>query len=348
MRESEPKTGIVFSSALHACLLAAILFGFAQAPKFDDAAESIPVESITAEQFNQIMKGEKEAKPAKAPVENPAPLQVAAAATTAQAIEPPPPAPKPVAEPALAQEPPAPPVRPEPPKLEPPKAEPPKAEPPKPIAEDAPPEPPAKPKLPEKPPEKPKPPQETPKPVETPKSVAPPKPKTSALDDVEKLLEKTQPQDAPKPSPKPAAKPLDLNAIGKLIGEAKPAPTQSANAANQGLPTQTAPHMSPSLSAALDAWFTDSYLKCWTPPPTMPEGVRYVAQIRVAFNADGSLAAQPVLVNPPSDPAWSAHADSARRAVAKCNPLHVPLQYAPYFEQWKTKTVHFDPQNALG
>ena len=106
--------------------------------------------------------------------------------------------------------------------------------------------------------------------------------------------------------------------------------------------------MSPSLSSSLDAWFTDAYLSCWSPPPTKPEGERYVADVRVIFNPDGSLSGQPLLVNPPHDPAWRAHAESAVRAVLKCNPLHVPPQYAPYFEQWKSKTIHFDPQDALG
>ena len=106
--------------------------------------------------------------------------------------------------------------------------------------------------------------------------------------------------------------------------------------------------MSPSLAAALDAWLTDAYLNCWTPPPTMPPGERYIAAVRVDFNPNGTLAATPELVNPPGDPAWRAHAESAVRAVLKCNPLRVPPQYAPYFEQWRTKTVHFDPQSALG
>ena len=66
------------------------------------------------------------------------------------------------------------------------------------------------------------------------------------------------------------------------------------------------------------------------------------------FRPDGSLAVQPQLVNPPSDPAWRPYAESAMRAVLKCNPLHVPPQYVPYFEQWKVKTVHFDPQDAQG
>lgn len=340
MSEAQPKSGMVFSGALHAALLAAILVGFAQAPKFDDATEAIPVETVSAEQFNQIMKGEKEAKPAKAPVEKPAP-QVAAALPPPRPEEP---APEPA--PALKHiDEPAPPPDP------PPKPEPPKPEPPKPQAQDAPPEPPAKPKPPEKPPQETPKPVEAPKPPEPPKPVATPKPKTSTLDDVQKLLEKTKVEEPPKPTPKPAAKSLDLNAIGKLIGDSKAAPpAQAATPANQGLPTQSAPRMSLSLSAALDAWFTESYLKCWSLPPTLPGGERYVAQVRVAFNADGSLAGQPTLVNPPSDPTWRALADSAIRATLArgCNPMHVPAQYAPYFEQWKTKTVHFDPQNALG
>ncbi len=57
-------------------------------------------------------------------------------------------------------------------------------------------------------------------------------------------------------------------------------------------------------------------MNCWSPPPTMPEGETLRAR-RVAstFNADGSLSGRPVLVNPPRDPAWRAHADSAMRAA---------------------------------
>jgi hypothetical protein len=92
----------------------------------------------------------------------------------------------------------------------------------------------------------------------------------------------------------------------------------------------------------------DAYDSCWAPPPTLPEGERYVAEVTVEFNPDGSLAAAPQLVNPPSDPAWRAHAESALRAVLKCNPLRVPPEFAPYFQQWRSKTIHFDPENAMG
>ena len=109
-------------------------------------------------------------------------------------------------------------------------------------------------------------------------------------------------------------------------------------------PRHGAPGMPVSMAPALDAWLTQSYYNCWTPPPTRPEGEVYVAKIKVTLGRDGSLSAAPVLLNPPTDPAWRAHAQSAMLAVKKCDPLRVPTQYLPYFEEWKVETIHFDPR----
>jgi hypothetical protein len=98
---------------------------------------------------------------------------------------------------------------------------------------------------------------------------------------------------------------------------------------------------------ALDAWVIRSYLRCWTPPSPLPTGEDYAAQIRVTHNLDGSLASAPQLVNPPSDPEWRPYAESAIRAVAKCNPLQIPSRYLANFEQWKKMTLHFAPDHAL-
>ena len=49
-----------------------------------------------------------------------------------------------------------------------------------------------------------------------------------------------------------------------------------------------------------------------------------------------------------ADRAWRAHAESAMRAVKKCDPLKVPAQYMPYFDQWKIETIHFDPRETQG
>jgi hypothetical protein len=299
-------------------MLALILLGFASAPKFEDNPESIPVETVSLSELNQIMNGEKDARPAPEP-----PPKAELAPPTPTPPEPPPDL-RPAVEPA-----PAPPPRPEPPpppKEERPQPPPKPAPPPPPKSVENAPEPPVRRREPEKPakqPEKPKP------------------------DQIAKALER----DRSEPRPKPA-RVYDPNAIAKLIGQPKPSPTSTASsagtAAPQGLPHHDAPRMSLSLASALDAWLTESYLNCWTPPPVMPEGDVYVAEIKVIYNSDGSLSARPVLLNPPTDPAWRADAESAMRAVRKCDPLHVPPQYAPYFEEWKVETIHFDPRETQG
>ena len=310
MEERRSYWGLTGSSALHGAVLALVLLGFAAAPKFADSPESIPIETISQTDLNQIMNGEKNAKPAP----RPAPTPLAAPRTPPDLRAATEPAPPPAAKPE-----PPPPPKPDPPP------------PPKSAAQDAP-EPPQRPRFAEAPAERPR---------ELP-------PERTKPDQLAKLVERVKTE----PQPKPPARRYDPNAIAKLIGESKPSePSQAAtetSATPQGLPHHEAQRMSISMASALDAWLTESYLNCWTPPPTMPEGDTYVAQIKVIFRADGSLSVRPVLLNPPTDPAWRAHAESAMRAVRKCDPLHVPPQYAPYFEEWKVETIHFDPRDTQG
>jgi outer membrane biosynthesis protein TonB len=304
------------SSTLHGALVLLLILGFASARKFDDSQEAIPVETVSQTQLNQIMNGEKDAKPA--PMPPPAPRTEAKSETKPEPAPPTPPEPPP--ELRTAQEATSTP-KPEP--MPPPKPEP--APTPKPAEKQA---------------DVPKP---MPKPPERPKEPAP-KPK---IDPIAKALEhdKTEPQPTQR---------YDPNAIAKLIAP-KPSPASGAAsesdapaATPQGLPHHDAPRMSVSMASALDAWLTESYLNCWTPPPTMPEGDVYVAEIKVVLNVDGSLSARPILLNPPNDPAWKAHAESAMRAVRKCDPLRVPPEYAPFFEEWKIETIHFDPRETQG
>ncbi len=281
-------------------MLALILLGFASAPRFEDNPESIPVETVSLSELNQIMNGEKDARPAPEPPTRPEPAPKPPDLRAAEEPEPEP-------HPPPKETPPPPPLKPAPPP------------PPKPV-ENAP-TPPVRPREPQ--PEKPK------------------------QDQIAKTLEREKSEPQPKP-----ARVYDPNAIARLIGQPKPTTTSTASnegsAMPLGLPHHDAPRMSESMASALDAWLTESYLNCWTPPPVLPEGDVYVAQIKVVFNPDGSLSARPVLLNPPNDPTWRAHAESAMRAVKKCDPLRVPPQYAPYFEEWKIETIHFDPRETHG
>jgi outer membrane biosynthesis protein TonB len=185
-----------------------------------------------------------------------------------------------------------------------------------------------------------------------PQPLPPQRPETPSPPKVAVQEPPVRPKEPAPDKPKPSHN-FDPNMIAKLIGQNKPsaqaAPSaQTAAIPPQGLPHHDAPHMSMSMASALDAWLTESYLNCWTPPPTTPEGDTYVAEIRVIFNPDGSLSARPVLLNPPTDRAWRAHAESAMRAVRKCDPLKVPAEYMPFFEQWKIETIHFDPRETQG
>jgi colicin import membrane protein len=362
--------GVAVSAGAHVALLAATLIAFADTKKFDDAPESIPIEMISDQQFSQIMKGEKTAKEVqpKQKAEKVADMtEMKPTPPVAEAkrdVPTPPPPLKRVADPGedekpeLKLEPPTPPQRvaalpptPEPPPRPEPKAaksEPPKAEkPPEPDdpkdAEVIKPQPVPRPKIAETP--------TPPTPVEKPKDAAPPK-----LDQVAKFLEQKKLEQKPVPKPKsgeetdePKHK-LDVATISQLLS--KEAPQARASTAREltrtaalGAPNASAAQMSPSMWDSLDGLMREQYKKCWSYIGLNPQ--KYVAQIRVRYAQDGSLQAEPALMNPPSDPNVRNLADSAMRAVRRCNPMHIPAAYMPYYEQWKARVVRFDPEDML-
>ena len=74
----------------------------------------------------------------------------------------------------------------------------------------------------------------------------------------------------------------------------------------------------------------------------------------LAFGAFGlverraGLVGAPEPLNKPSDPAMSSLAESAMRAVKKCDPLRIPAQYAPFYNEWKARILRFDPEEMSG
>jgi hypothetical protein len=157
----------------------------------------------------------------------------------------------------------------------------------------------------------------------------------------------------------------------------EPNPTKEASFVDDGAPTQTAsigtagpaartpaslqpfaaapsgttgieppPRMTASQGAHLEAWMIKTYLECWRPPAQPGHANGYVARVRLEFKPDGSLLKPPKLVNPSSDPAQKAQAKSVLQAVKTRDPLPIPPEYRAFYEQWKTKTILFDPQIA--
>jgi colicin import membrane protein len=365
--------GVAVSAGAHVALLAATLIAFADTRKFDDVAESIPVEMISDQQFSQITKGDKTAKQVQpkqkaekiADVTETKPTPPIAEAKRDVPTPPPPlkriPDPGEDEKPELKPEPPTPPQRvaalppaPEPPPRPEPKVakpEPPRAEkPPEPDdlkeAEVIKPQPVPRPKIAETPT-----PPTPPKPVEKPKEPAPPK-----LDQVAKFLEQKKVEEKPVPKPKsgeentePKHK-LDMTAISQLLSKEAPQARASTgreltHTAALGAPNASAARMSPSMWDSLDGLMREQYKKCWSYIGLNAE--KYVAQIRVRYAQDGSLQAEPALLNPPAEANSRNLAETAMRAVRRCNPMHIPAAYLPYYEQWKARVVRFDPEDML-
>jgi colicin import membrane protein len=267
---------------------------------------------------------------------------------------PPPPTPKPPTPPA----PPTPPQRPAPPKPA-PKA-PPQEDKEEPEKDDAEPiKPPVKPKPPEKaeakptPPTPPTPPKPEPKPTPKPEPKA--EPKTPKLDEVAKLLAQSKDKGPAAPNSRPKSgeesnerQPSpNLAEISRMLSREAPSALGSTGrelnkTASLGAPNASAAKMSPSLSDALNGLLMEQYKSCWSYLP-LSNGPKYVPWIRVAYRPDGSLAGEPVLTNPPSDPVSRALAESAMRAVRRCNPLKIPARFQPFYDQWKDWKVGFDP-----
>ena len=248
--------------------------------------------------------------------------------------------------------------------------------PPKPVP--MPPEPPRPPETP-KPPELPKRAEVKPPPKPLPTPPQPPKPQKTVEkpDAMAKLLDETaatQPDAKParpvhkptraKPAPAPretaaadgTAEPTDQKAfdptdISRMLnaqpsGAPPSTGRQVSRTASRGATSGNAPKMSPTQSDALDGLLADQFKQCWSYLGL--EHGHYIPEIKVAYAEDGSLQSEPTLLNRPSDPAARSLAESALRAVRQCNPLHIPAQFAPFYDQWRSRILRFDPAEMAG
>lgn len=360
--ERRVNRGLVASVVMHVVGIGLSGLYLSDAKEFEENQEAIPIEVVTQAELNQVTRGDKTAAPAPTPqtkAEHQAETDFSPPKPVERPAErdlPPPPPPPPirdVPEPpqrAALAPPPEPPPRPPEPKVEP---KPPEPKPPEPVAAPQPPRRPPEPvreakaePVPEK--AEPTPPTPPPRPRAEPRR-EPPRP-----DQLAKLIEDKREPDKPAPT-----RSADPDAIRKLISQERTqdrnnernaeraqqrAATARDNARQAALGTATArsEKMSPSMWGQLDGYLQEQYRACWNKFGF--DGQSYIPQIRVLFNADGSLAAEPSLVNPPSDVSEKALAASAMRAVRRCDPIRIPPQYAPYHAQWKARTLRFDPQ----
>lgn len=97
---------------------------------------------------------------------------------------------------------------------------------------------------------------------------------------------------------------------------------------------------------ALIGLISEQLRECWQAPPSarsLPDPP--VASLRITLNQDGSLAAEPEVVNDRSDRLFQAVADAASRAARRCAPLSIPAEFSAHYDDWRVLVVNFDPRD---
>jgi colicin import membrane protein len=160
---------------------------------------------------------------------------------------------------------------------------------------------------------------------------------------------------APQVVKKEEPKKFDPDQIAALLDKDKDAPPQPPQ---DKPPEQTAslPPEQPTLggtTASIDAKMTANELdalrarlaQCWSPPIgwTDPSEVRVV--LMITLNPDGSVAAEPQVLQQPAGRYAQTAAESALRAVRRCAPYDLPVEK---YESWKQVKVTFDPTEMGG
>jgi outer membrane biosynthesis protein TonB len=235
--------------------------------------------------------------------------------------------------------PPKPPEKKPEPKPEPPKPEPARALPP------PPPPPPPEPK-PEKAVEAPK-----PEPLPAPEPKPAPKPVVEAPPAPPQPRRKPEPP-APRPEPEQQAKAFDPSRLAALINKMQKEPRPKAEseikaAAPSPQPPSTASLREPLTISELDL-IRRQFERCWSPPVGARDAANLVVRVRVLLNPDGSLRGPPELIDRSrmGDDFWRAAAESALRAVRRCEPLK-DLPPGKY-DRWRDIELTFNPKDMLG
>lgn len=306
------KTGLTISVTGHAAMLLWALVSFSAKPFEVSQADSLPVDIISETDFSQMMAGSKTAPKA----EKPKPIVDKLAEPKEARDDTPKVSDK--QEIVTASSEPTPPPMPEP-----------------------------------KPPE----PKPVPVPPQTRTETKPEKAKTEPkVDPIAEALKKEEakkPQEKPKPQqarkePTPPKKTppqprFDPAKVAALLDKRDPRRHAASgdvlnSTASLGVPTGNAPRLSQSEIDALRAQIQ----ACWNPPAGAADAKDLIVKVRLMLNQDGSLLGEPIVLNRGGSPFFQVAAESAMRAIRRCQPYRLPIAK---YEVWKDVEVTFDPRD---
>jgi colicin import membrane protein len=136
---------------------------------------------------------------------------------------------------------------------------------------------------------------------------------------------------------------FDPNQIAALLDKRRPQRHAAAGATlnstpSLGLPSGSAATLTQSEIDALRAQIQ----ACWNPPAGVVDAKELIVRIRLQLHEDGSLSANPALLNHGGNPLFQVAAESAMRAIKRCQPYKLPIaKYAV----WRDVEVTFDPRD---
>lgn len=174
------------------------------------------------------------------------------------------------------------------------------------------------------------------------------------LDQIADLLKKDDNKKPQKPNQKPQpdtpsrdSPKFNADQVAALLDKRDPrreVATAAAlnDTANLGASSGAAAQLSQSEIDALKARIS----QCWNPPAGVESSTKIYVVLRVLFKTDGSLAHDPVVVEGSASALGPALAESAMRALLRCQPF--TMLRPEHYEQWKDIELKFDPQELLG
>jgi colicin import membrane protein len=170
-----------------------------------------------------------------------------------------------------------------------------------------------------------------------------PEPKTDEIAEAIKKAEKKPTPPKPKAEPKKPTQNLESRIENKLaLLDKREAQRQTitnsmVSPASLGSPTANSSYLAQSWIGA----FRARVETCWDIPAGSLDVADLVVNVHVQFNRDGSLAAEPVVVNSSSSPAFRVAAEASVRAIRRC----APYAFLPQsqYNVWQDFEVVFVP-----
>jgi hypothetical protein len=194
-----------------------------------------------------------------------------------------------------------------------------------------------------------------PKPDQKPDQKQADKPKTPDYkpDQIANLLKKDAAKDAAKPNDnsaqqKQSSPKFDASQVAQLLDKRDPqrqlASAQSLNDLST-LGTSRGAQDAQLSQSEIDA-LKARISSCWSAPPGVDVQSKLYVVLRVLFKPDGSLGAEPVVVEGTASALGPALAESGKRALLSCQPFS--MLKPEHYNDWKVLDLKFNPQELLG